>query len=138
MDSNARPVEADRSVPELLQKLADETTTLVRQELELARAELGRTLVRARESAAPFGICAIFALGAFGALTATLIAALAIVIPVWAAALVVTVIYGIVAAIGAQTGRASLKKVGSPLPAETIRTVKDDAATVHSAVRRGR
>jgi hypothetical protein len=132
------PPEADRSIPELLQKLADETTTLVRQELQLARAEIMRTIGQAKEPAAEFGICAIFALGAFGALTAALIAAIAIVLPVWASALIITAIYVGLAAMGAMMGRESLKNVGPPIPKETIRTVKDDADAVRSAVRRGR
>ena len=136
--ARAAPLEADRSIPELLQKLADETTTLVRQEVQLARSEIVRTLDRAKESAVAFAVCAVFAVGAFAALTATLIAAIAVALPVWAAALIVTVLYGVIAALGAQMGRTSLKKVGSPVPEETIRTVKEDTAAVRSAVRRGR
>jgi hypothetical protein len=39
-DKRPSPAQADRSIPELLQKLAMETTLLVRQELQLAQAEL--------------------------------------------------------------------------------------------------
>jgi hypothetical protein len=132
------PQDADRPIPELLQKLADETTTLVREEVQLARAEIVRTLDKAKDSAVAFGVAAIFALGAIGALTAALIAAIATVLPVWAAALIISVIYGAVAAMGVQMGRASLKRAGSPVPEQTIRTLKDDTTAIRSAARRGR
>lgn len=131
------PVEADRSIPELLKKLASETSLLVRQEIELARAEILGTLHRAERPAIAFGVAAIFAVGAFGALTALLIAAIAVALPVWLSALIVTLIYCGIAAAGVAAGRTALKQVGSPVPKQTIATVKEDVATVKAGIRRG-
>ncbi|MBV9333176.1 MAG: phage holin family protein [Candidatus Eremiobacteraeota bacterium] len=131
------PAEADRSIPELLQKLAAETSLLIRQELALARAEIMGTLRKAERPAIAFGVAALFALGAFGALTALLIAAIAVAVPVWAAALIVTVLYVAIAVAAVVSGRTALKQMGSPLPKQTIKTVKDDVATVQAGVRRG-
>jgi uncharacterized membrane protein YqjE len=131
------PAEADRSIPELLQKLASETSLLVRQEIELARVELLATFRKAQRPAMSFGLAAIFALGAFGALTALLIIAIAIVLPLWASALIVTFIYACIAAAAVAAGRTALKEIGSPLPTQTIKTVKEDVATVQAGVRRG-
>lgn len=50
------PAEADRSIPELLQKLASETTQLVRQELRLARAEVMEAVDDAKPAATAFGL----------------------------------------------------------------------------------
>lgn len=131
------PVEADRSIPELLQKLAAETSLLIRQEIDLARAEILGTLRNAQRPAISFGLAALFAIGAFGAFTALLIAAIAVAVPVWASALIVTAIYAAVAVAGVAAGRAALKAMGSPLPTQTIKTVKDDVATVQAGIRRG-
>lgn len=132
------PAEADRSIPELLQKLAAETSLLVRQELDLARAEITRTIKQARRPAAAFGVAALFALGAFGTLTALFISALALVVPVWASALIVTVLYAVIAAVAAMRGREDLKHVGNPAPQQTIETIKEDIRTVRSGIARGR
>lgn len=139
MDFNSRePPDAGHSIPELLQKLATETTTLVRQELALAQAELTQKVRQASDSAVPLGAAAVLALGAFGALTTTFIAALALLVPLWAAALIVTVVYAVVAAVTAQRGVAALKKAGGPVPTRTTETLQDDVNAVRAGVRRGR
>lgn len=131
------PAEADRPIPELLQKLASETSLLIRQEIDLARAETLGTLRKARRPAMSFGVAGIFAIGAFGALTALLIAAIAVALPVWLSALIVTVIYACVAGAGVAAGRTALKQIGSPVPKQTIQTIKEDVATVKAGIRRG-
>ena len=137
-DKRPSPAQADRSIPELLQKLATETTLLVRQELQLAQAELTQKVKRAGGSAASFSVSAIFALGAFGALTATFIVALALLLSLWAAALIVTLVYAVIAAVTAQRGLASLKKVRALVPEQTIETLQEDVEAVRAGVQRGR
>ncbi len=132
------PAQADLSIAELLQKLAAETSLLIRQEVMLARSEVLGTLKQATRPAADFGIAALFAIGAFGTLTTLFIAALSLALPVWAAALIVTVIYGAVAAFAAMRGRSSLTKIGSPIPDQTIQTIKDDITEVRAGIARGR
>jgi len=134
----SEPAGAERPLPELLKQLASDTATLVRQEIELARAELSAKARDAGQSAGMFGAAAIFALGAFGALTACAIAAIALVVPLWAAALIVAIVYGIVAAVAAVRGRDAIKKVSSPVPEQTVETVREDVDAVRAGVRRGR
>jgi uncharacterized membrane protein YqjE len=129
------PVEANLSIAELLQKLAAETSLLVRQEIDLARAEIACTLKATRKPAASFGVTILFALGAFGALTALIIAAIATTLPVWAASLIVTVLYAVVAGIAAALGKSALANV-DPIPRQTINTIKDDVRTVRSSLER--
>ncbi len=129
---------ADRAIPELLRQLSADTAMLVRQEMQLARAELADKGKKAGLSAGLFGGSAMFGLAAFGALTLSLIAVLASVLPAWAAALIVGVSYGVIAAVMALVGRASLKKVGTPIPERTLRSVKDDVSKVRLGVQRGR
>lgn len=135
-DRHAIPIDANRSIPELLQRLAADTTRLVRQELELARAELMQTAKQAAGAGAAFGVAAVLALGAFGALTAAFIAALSLALPIWAAALIVAVVYGVIAGTAVMMARASLQKMRPP--EQTIRTIKEDVAAVQIGIRRGR
>jgi hypothetical protein len=116
----------DRSIPQLLRDLSSETATLVRQEMQLARAELTEKAKPAAASAVSFGGTALMGLGAFGAATAFLIAAIALVLPTWAAALIVAVIYGVAAFVLAQNGKRKLREAEAPLVPKTTQTIKDD------------
>jgi hypothetical protein len=137
-DKHYPPLEAVLSIPELLQRLANETSVLVRQELQLAQAEVAQKVRRAGSSAGLLGAAALLALGAFGTLTTTFIGALGLALPLWAAALIVTAVYGVAASIAAQRGLAALKKIGAPVPRQTIETLREDAETVRAGVQRGR
>jgi len=131
------PAEANLSIGELLQKLAAETSLLVRQEVDLAKAEITCATKAAGKPAAAFGVAGLFGFGAFGALTAVLIAALASAFPVWASALMVTVLYAAITAIAAAIGKTSLRGV-KPFPQLTVETVKEDVRTVRSSIERAR
>ncbi|BDE06423.1 membrane protein [Vulcanimicrobium alpinum] len=120
------PREADRPIGELLRELGDEIATLVRAEIALARAEMAEKAKPAVASAGMFGGSALLALGAFGAFTTFLIAVLALALQVWAAALIVTVIYGVIAFAFAQSGKHKLEEATPLVPEQTAQTVKED------------
>jgi uncharacterized membrane protein YqjE len=120
------PREADRPIGELLRELGDEISTLVRQEIALAKVEIAEKTKPAVASAGMFGGTALLGLGAFGALTTFLIALIALWVPVWASALIVTVVYGIVAFVLAQTGKKKLHEAAPLVPEQTAQTVKED------------
>src|SRR3982751_4932621 len=90
---------SEASVAELFKQLSDQTTRLVRDEIELAKAELAEKGKSAGLGAGMFGGAGLFGLYAVGALTATLILALSTAVAGWLAALIVTVVYGAVAAV---------------------------------------
>ena len=113
-------------VGELVKQLAQETSTLVRQELQLAKAELTQQGKRAGVGAGELGGAGLVALYALGALTACFIAALAIVLPVWAAALIVAAVYGAVAGVLALIGRRQLQQNMPPKAPRTERTIQED------------
>jgi hypothetical protein len=75
-------------------------------------------------------VAAVFGLGAFGALTAALIIALALIVPPWLAALIVTLGYVLVCAVAARQGIAAVKSAGSLVPAQTLQTLKEDVAVL--------
>jgi len=139
MDRNTthQPPYADLTLPDLLRQLSTDTATLVRQEVQLARAELTDTGKKAAKSGVGFGAAAVFGLGAFAALTTTLIALIALALPVWLAALIVTIVYGVVAYVAAMQGKKALADVPAPVP-QTIATLKDDVEAVRAGVSRGR
>jgi uncharacterized membrane protein YqjE len=116
----------ERSVPELLKQLSNETSTLVKQELDLAKAELSQQGKRAGLGAGFIGGGALFGLGAFGAFTAMLIALLGLAMDTWIAALIVTVVYGAIAAVLALRGKSKIQEATPPVQ-QTVETLKEDA-----------
>ena len=134
----ARPdnEQRDRSTSELLKELSNETTTLVKQEIELAKAELAEKAKPAGLGAGMFGGAGLFGLGAFLALTACFIALLEGAIALWLAALIVAVVLFATAAVMALLGRRRVREVGSPVPEQTIRNVKADIDEVKERAHR--
>jgi F0F1-type ATP synthase assembly protein I len=115
----------DRPIAELVKDLASQTSTLVRQEIALAQAEVTQKAKIAGAGAAMLGGAAIAALLMLGALTATLIIVLDEWMPTWLAALIVTLLWGVVAAVLAKAGQARIKRATPPVP-QTMETVKED------------
>ncbi len=116
----------ERSLGELLKRLSQETATLVRQELELAKAEVAQKGKVAGAGAGLLGAAGVAGLAALGAFTAFLILVLSLLMPAWVAALIVTAIYGAVAAILAMKGRTKIQEAKPPVPEQTVETVKED------------
>jgi len=123
-----------RSIPELMKALANETTMLVRQEIELAKTELAERGKAAGAGAGMLGGAALFALGAFFALTAAFVAAIALALPVWLSALIVAVLYGVVAYVVAQSGKKELQHA-TPLIPQTTQTLKEDIEWAKTAAK---
>ena len=128
----------DRSLGELLKQLSEQTTRLVHQELELAKAELQQKGKQAGMGASMFGGAGALGLAALGALTACFILALDAVMPAWLAALVVAVVYGIIAFVLVKQGQARMKRAGPPVPTQTIETVKEDVEWARTQMRSDR
>jgi uncharacterized membrane protein YqjE len=116
----------EQPIAELLKQLATETTTLVRQELDLAKAEMKEKGRKAGPGFGLIGAAGAVALMAAGALTAFLILALDGAMPNWLAALIVTVVYGVIAGVLYMQGKEKVDDAGSPAPRQTIESVKED------------
>lgn len=115
----------EQPIGELLKQLAHETTTLVRQELELAKAEMREKAGKAGPGFGMIGAAGGVALLALGALTAFFVLALDGELPNWLAALIVAIVYGAVAAVLYMRGKEKVDDAGSPAPRQTIETVKE-------------
>ena len=116
----------ERGVGELVKDLSGQVSTLVHQEVELAKAELAEKGKQAGAGAGLYAGAAVAALAMLGALTAFLILVIAVAIPAWAAALAVTVLWGMVAGVLALRGRERMQAIGKPVPEKTVETVKED------------
>jgi uncharacterized membrane protein YqjE len=125
----------DRSLGELLKQLSEQTTQLVHQELELAKAELTQKGKQAGTGAGLFGGAGAFGLAALGALTACFILALNAIMPAWLAALIVAVVYGIIAYVLVKQGQARMKRAVPPVPTQTVETVKEDVEWARTQMR---
>jgi len=114
------------SAGELLKQFSEDATTLIRKEVELAKAELAEKGRQAGKGAGMLGGAGLFGLGAFGALTAFLILVLAEAMDAWVAALIVTAVYGAIAGVLALQGKQKVEDAGPPQPEQTVETVKED------------
>ena len=116
----------DRSVGDLLKELSEQTSTLVRQELDLAKAEMSEKGKQAGTGAGMFGGAGLFGLLALIALTACLVMALDRVMVDWLAALVVAAAYAAIAGALALQGRNKVREAAPAVPEQTRETLKED------------
>ncbi|HEY6760599.1 MAG TPA: phage holin family protein [Baekduia sp.] len=116
----------DRPTGELVKDLSTQVSTLVRQELELAKVELTAKGRQASIGAGLFGGAGVFALYGAGALAACAILALSTAVDGWLAALIVAVVLLVVAGILALAGKARAQRAVPPLPEQTVETLKED------------
>ncbi|WP_208322828.1 phage holin family protein [Mumia sp. ZJ1417] len=120
---------SDESIADLVRDLSEQTSRLVRDEMRLAQAELKQKGARAGAGLGGFGAAGLLALYGFAAI----IAALALVMDVWLAALIVAVVLFVIAAILAVVGKKQLQKATPPVPEHTVENVKADIAEVKEA-----
>jgi uncharacterized membrane protein YqjE len=126
---------SDQSTSELVQRASEQITTLVRDELALAKAELAEKGKHAGVGIGLFGGGGVLALYGVGALIATGIIALDLVLPLWLAALIVTVLLFAVAGILALLGKKQVTQAVPPEPSAAIESVKADVDEVKHAVK---
>jgi uncharacterized membrane protein YqjE len=115
----------ERGIGELVKDLASQTSTLVRQEIQLAQAEVTQKGKVAGKGAGLLAGAGVFGLLALGALTAGLIALLDKAMATWVAALIVMALWAIVALVLAKAGQKSLQQATPPVP-QTVETLKED------------
>ena len=120
-------VEDDRSLGQIVGDLSNDLTTLVKQELELARTELKEEAAKAGKGAGMLGGAGVSGLLALILGSFALAYLLDNWMPVELAFLIVTILWAIVGAVLAARGRKELKNANPQLP-ETQQTLKEDAA----------
>jgi Putative Actinobacterial Holin-X, holin superfamily III len=130
-----RPAEDDRPLGELVQDLSRQTSTLIRQEMRLAQAELAEKGRHAGKGAGIFGGAGLVALYGVGALIAAAILGLATVIEAWIAAAAIGVGLLLIAGILALTGKKELDEAGPPKPEQALESMHQDVETVKARAR---
>jgi len=127
----------DHSTGELLKQLSNETTTLVRQEIELMKAELAAKAKPAGIGAGMFGGAGLFGLGAFLTLTAFFVVLLDGAMAIWLAALIVAVVYAAIAGVLALRGKQKVKEATPVAPEQTMESVKEDVQWAKTQAKSG-
>jgi uncharacterized membrane protein YqjE len=128
----------DQPVGDLVRQLSEQTTELVRKEVELAKAELAEKGKKAGVGAGMFGGAGLFGFFAFAGLTATLILALATAVEPWLAALIVTVVYAAIAGVLALQGKNRVKEAGPPVPEQAVDSTKEDVEWIKTRAKSAR
>ncbi|MFH8805412.1 phage holin family protein [Streptomyces sp. NPDC017936] len=123
-------------VSELVQRASQQLTELVRDEMQLAQAEMKEKGKRYGKGGGLFGGAGLVGFLMLQALVATAIAALAVPLPVWAAALIVTAALGVIAAVMALMGKKQVSQAAPPAPQQTINSVKADVAEIKESAQR--
>jgi hypothetical protein len=118
------------SVRELLSTASEQLSTLVRLELRSAQAEVTRKAKSGAAGAGLFAGAGMVLVFALQALVIAAIAALALVLPTWAGALIVAFGLVVVAGIAALAAKRKMAVATPPMPAETIQSVKTDAEEI--------
>ena len=116
----------ERPLGEVARDLTRDVSLLVRQEVELAKAELSEKGRTAAPGLGMIGAAGVVGLMAAGALTAFLVLVLSVFLPEWAAALIVGALLAAVAYLLAMQGKERVEEAGAPIPKQTIETVKED------------
>ncbi|MGZ8813069.1 MAG: phage holin family protein [Mycobacterium sp.] len=127
---------ADASTGELLSQLSAQTSRLVRDELRLAQKEFQQSAKHAGLGAGLFSLAGLLAFVGFVTLIGAAVAALSLVLPVWAAAVIVAAVLFLIAGVAALIGRREAGEV-TPAAPKTVETVKADIEEVREA-RHGR
>jgi uncharacterized membrane protein YqjE len=128
----------EQTTADLLRQLSEQTTTLVRQEIELAKLELTEKGKKAGIGAGMFGGAGALGFYAFGALTACVILALATAVAGWLAALIVAVVYSAGAGVLALTGKNKVAEAGPPVPEQAVDSTKEDVRWVKTRATQAR
>ncbi|GAA3809008.1 phage holin family protein [Nocardioides panacisoli] len=119
-----------QSTGELVSRLSQDMSQLVRDEMRLAQAELTEKGKRAGIGAGMFGAAGLLALYGVGVLIATVVLALALAMPAWLAALIVAVVLFAAAGVVALMGKKQVTQATPPIPERTVENVKRDVQAV--------
>ena len=115
---------SDRSLAELVKQLSEQTSTLVRQELQLAQLELQQKGKRAGIGAGLFGGSGLVALYAVGALVAAAVMLLVTAVAPWLAGLIVAAVLFALAGVLALTGKKQVEQATPPVPKQAIESTQ--------------
>lgn len=115
----------NRSLRDLIQGILQDIQRIIHAEIQLARAEIGEKARRVRQVSMLFGGAAICGALSAACLVTACIAALALVLPVWLAALLMGVLFLAGAGAAFTAGRTRMQQIDL-VPRQTVATVKEN------------
>lgn len=124
-----------RSLGQLVSALTEQTTRLVRAEIDLAKEELAAKAKRAGVGSGLLTAAAVLAFYAVGVAIATVVLALAVALPAWLAALIVFVATLLAAGLLAWVGVRQLKKITPAKPEVALENLREDVAALKEGIR---
>ena len=130
MVTNGATPNDTRSLGKLVSDLSEQTSRLVRAEVELAKEELAAKAKRAGIGSGLITAAVVIAAYTFAVGIATVILALAVALPAWLAALIVFAVLLVVSVVLALAGRAQLKRSTPAKPERTMENLREDVAAV--------
>jgi uncharacterized membrane protein YqjE len=130
------PALSEAKVADLIRRASENVSKLVRDELQLAKVELTDKARNAGAGAGMMAGAAALAWFGVGTLVASAVLALALVLPGWAAALIVGVVLLAVAALLVYLGQAHVKRAVPPVPVEAMNSIRADVDRLKAGVHR--
>lgn len=124
MSAQPQPT-SETSIPQLISQLSEQTSRLVRDELRLAQKELQESVRHAGLGAGLISVAGLLAVLGLMTVIAAAVAGLSLILPVWAAALIVAAVLFICAGVAAMVSRKQVQQVPPPA-AESVESVKLD------------
>jgi uncharacterized membrane protein YqjE len=134
-DLGAPPL-SEAKVVDLIRRASEDVSRLVQDEIQLAKVELTEKARNAGAGVGMFSGAAVLAWFGVGTLVASAVLALALVLPAWAAALIVAVVLFALAAALVFMGKARLKRAAPPVPTEAMDSIRADVDRVKAGVHR--
>lgn len=123
--------ENGRSITDVFEDIVANVQTIIRSEFRLARTEITEEITKAKEASGILAGGALSALFAIWLLLLTIFFALSIVLPLWAAALILFVVTAVVSAVLLLVGKKKFKTVRA-MPEKTVETMKENVEWVKS------
>ena len=134
--ADGTPAPENASTGQLIGQLTEQISSLVRNEARLAQAEVTQKAKRLGVGAGRFGGAGLFAFFGLATLITTAVLALALAVPGWLAALIVTVVLFAVAGVLALVGKKGVEQASPPVPTQAIAGVQADIAAVKKGMAR--
>ncbi len=135
-DGVQAPPSQELSTAALVRQLSEQVSTLMRDELKLARLEMTRKGKAAGTGAGMLGRAGLIALYGVACLVACAVIAIAGAVTAWLAALIVGIALLAAAGIAALLGRSRLQRATPPVPQEAAESVKADVEEIKERTRR--
>jgi uncharacterized membrane protein YqjE len=128
--SHDRSTLSEEPLGAVVHRLTEQIPELVRSEIRLAQAELTEKGKKAGVGVGLFSAAGLFSLYGLAALLTTTVVLLDLALPLWASALIVTLVLFAIAGVAALVGKKQVSQATPAAPEKAIAGAKQDVATI--------